>query len=113
MIVATFNATTGWAGKNITWQDDRLVLDGHGVITAFDLMGYDGQGQLDWPSEEMRSWAAARYSWELAAATPAAAETPEATPAAATATAAADAGRSHHDAGYRDCPRRPSRPGRR
>lgn len=94
MIVATFNATTGWAGKNITWQDDRLVLDGHGVITAFDLMGYDGQGQLDWPSEEMRSWAAARYSWELAVATPAAvaqpaAATPEATPAEATTTPAA------------------------
>ena len=86
MIVATFNATTGWAGRNITWQDDRLVLEGHGVITAFDLMGYDGQGHLDWPSEEMRAWAAARYSWELAVATPAAVSMPEATPAAATAT---------------------------
>jgi hypothetical protein len=68
MLVATFNATTGWAGRQISWQDDRFILDGHGAITAFDLMGYDGQGQLDWVSEEMRSWAGARYSWELAVA---------------------------------------------
>jgi hypothetical protein len=68
MLVATFNATTGWAGRQINWQDDRFILDGHGAITAFDLMGYDGQGQLDWVSEEMRSWAGARYSWELAVA---------------------------------------------
>ena len=91
MIVATFNATTGWAGRNITWQDDRLVLEGHGVITAFDVMGYDGQGHLDWPSEEMRAWAAARYSWELAIATPAAVSMPEAAAAAATATPTAPA----------------------
>lgn len=86
MIVATFNAATGWAGRNITWQDDRLVLGGHGVITTADLMEYDRQGQLDWPSEEMRSWAAARLSWEQAVATPAAVSMPEATPAAVTAT---------------------------
>jgi hypothetical protein len=72
MLVATFNATTGWAGRQITWQDERIVLDGHGVITAADLMEYDRQGHLDWPSEEMRSWAAARQSWEQALATPAA-----------------------------------------
>ena len=70
MIVATFNATTGWAGKNITWQDDCLVLEGHGRITTADVMEYDRQGHLDWPAEEMRDWAAARLSWEQAVATP-------------------------------------------
>jgi hypothetical protein len=86
MIVATFNATTGWAGRSITWQDDRLILDGHGVITTADVMEYDRQGHLDWPSEEMRSWAAARLSWEQAVVTPAAVATPEAASAAVTAT---------------------------
>jgi hypothetical protein len=85
MIVATFNATTGWAGKNITWQDDRLVLDGHGVITTADVMEYDRQGHLDWPSEEMRSWAATRLSWEQAVAAP---EAASATATAATTTTA-------------------------
>ena len=77
MLVATFNATTGWAGRQITWQDDRFVLDGHGVIAAADVMHYDRQGHLDWPSEEMRSWAAARLSWEQAV-TASAAVTPAA-----------------------------------
>jgi hypothetical protein len=82
MQVATFNATTGWAGRQILWQDERLVLDGYGVITAADVMEYDRQGQLDWPSTEMRSWAAARLSWEQAVAVPASAQTAAAVPAA-------------------------------
>ena len=73
MLVATFNATTGWAGREITWQDERFILDGHGAITAADVMEYDRQGHLDWPSEEMRSWAAARLSWEQSVVAPAAA----------------------------------------
>lgn len=70
MLVATFNATTGWAGREVSWQDERFILDGHGAITAADVMEYDRQGHLDWPSEEMRSWAAARLSWEQAVAAP-------------------------------------------
>lgn len=66
MLVATFNATTGWAGRQITWMDEQFILDGHGAVTAADVMGYDALGQLDWPSGEMRSWAAARLSWEEA-----------------------------------------------
>ena len=94
MLVATFNATTGWAGRQITWQDDRFVLDGHGVIAAADVMHYDRQGHLDWPSEEMRSWAAARLSWEQAvtasaAVTPAA---PQQVPAEAVASEPVAAG---------------------
>jgi len=76
MLVATFNATTGWAGREITWQDDRFILDGHGAITAADVMEYDRQGHLDWPSEEMHSWAAARLSWEQAVVAPAQPVTP-------------------------------------
>lgn len=78
MLIATFNALTGWAGRQITWQDERFILDGYGVITAADVMGYDGQGQLDWPSEEMRSWAAARLSWEQSVAAPRTAAVPAA-----------------------------------
>ena len=85
MLVATFNTTTGWAGREITWQDERFILDGHGAITAADVMDYDRQGHLDWPSEEMRSWAAARLSWEQSVAAPAmavpAATQPVVTPA--------------------------------
>jgi hypothetical protein len=76
MLVATFNATTGWAGREITWQDERFTLDGHGPITAADVMEYDRQGHLDWPSEEMRSWVAARLAWEQAAVAPAQPVTP-------------------------------------
>jgi hypothetical protein len=71
MLVATFNATTGWAGREITWEDERFTLDGHGLITTADVMEYDRQGHLDWPSEEMRSWVAERLAWEQASVAPA------------------------------------------
>ena len=89
MLVATFNATTGWTGRQITWQDERFILDGHGAITAADVMEYDRRGHLDWPSEEMRSWAAARLAWEHAVA--ASASPVVETPAAVTPSAAGQA----------------------
>ena len=48
MIVATFNASTGWAGKSIAYEGSQFVLDGHGVISAEDVMKYDQDGQLAW-----------------------------------------------------------------
>jgi hypothetical protein len=90
MLVATFNATTGWAGREITWQEERFILDGHGAITAADVAEYDRQGHLDWPSEEMRSWAAARLAWEqsivAAVAVPAVAQPVSVTPVMPAAT---------------------------
>jgi hypothetical protein len=32
------------------------VLDGHGAVSAADVMGYDREGHLDWSSEGMRAW---------------------------------------------------------
>lgn len=56
MIIATFNSSTGWAGKTITWNDGVFTLEDHGPITAAGVMGYDQQGQLDWPYDGMREW---------------------------------------------------------
>ena len=64
-LVATFNSSTGWAGKTITFDEERFTLEGHGAVTAADLMQYDAQGYLAWASESMRGWVGAR-----AAATP-------------------------------------------
>ena len=56
MIVATFNASTGWAGKSIAYEGSQFVLDGHGVISAEDVMKYDQDGQLAWDSDGTRAW---------------------------------------------------------
>jgi hypothetical protein len=60
MLVATFGPTTGWLGKTITRDGDVFVLEGHGPITASDVMEYDRQGHLLWPNDGMRAWVAAR-----------------------------------------------------
>ena len=56
MIVATFNASTGWAGKSIAYEGSHFVLDGHGIISAADVMKYDQEGQLEWDSDGTRAW---------------------------------------------------------
>jgi hypothetical protein len=56
MIVATFNASTGWAGKAITYEGSQFVLEGHGVISAADVMRYGQEGQLSWDSDGTRAW---------------------------------------------------------
>ena len=60
MVIATFGPTTGWVGKPITFENEVFTLEGYGPITAADVMGYDRQGHLLWPSEEMRAWCAQR-----------------------------------------------------
>ena len=56
MLVATFGPTTGWAGKTITREGDVFTLEGHGPITAVDVMEYDRQGHLVWSNEGTRAW---------------------------------------------------------
>ena len=56
MLIATFNETTGWRGKTITYEDDHLILEGHGRVSPTNIMKYDEKGQLTWASEEMRAW---------------------------------------------------------
>jgi len=46
MIIATFGPSTGWAGKTITQEGEAFVLEGHGPITATDVMEYDRQSWL-------------------------------------------------------------------
>lgn len=56
MLIATFGADTGWAGKTITREGDAFILEGHGPITAHDVMEYDRQGHLVWANDGTRSW---------------------------------------------------------
>ncbi len=56
MLVATFGPSTGWAGKTITSESDVFVLEGHGPITAADVMEHDRQGHLAWASAGTRAW---------------------------------------------------------
>ena len=56
MIIATFGATTGWAGKTITRDGDAFILQDHGSIAAADVMEYDKKGHLLWVDEATRAW---------------------------------------------------------
>jgi len=56
MVIATFNSTTGWAGKTITYDDDVFTLEGHGVITAADVLTYERQGHVSWAYEGLQEW---------------------------------------------------------
>ena len=56
MLIATFGPSTAWVGKNITREGEVFILEGHGPITADDVLTYDRQGHLNWPYEGMRAW---------------------------------------------------------
>lgn len=60
MLVATFGPSTGWAGKTITREGDVFTLEGHGPITAVDVMEYDRQGHLVWVDAGTRAWVGAK-----------------------------------------------------
>ena len=57
MLVATFGPTTGWAGRTITFYDGTFTLEGHGFVTAHDVLEYDRQGHLVWAYDGLREWA--------------------------------------------------------
>ena len=56
-LIATFNASTGWAGMTITYEKGRFTLEGHGPLSAADLLSYDNKGYIDWAYEGLREWA--------------------------------------------------------
>lgn len=60
MLIATFGPTTAWSGKKITRVDDTFILEGHGPISASDIMEYDRQGHLVWVDAGTRAWIGAK-----------------------------------------------------
>ena len=56
MIIATFGPTTAWVGKSITREGHVFVLEGHGPISAQDVMEYDRKGNLAWATDGTRAW---------------------------------------------------------
>lgn len=60
MLVATFGQTTGWAGKTITFDNGVFTLEGHGPVSASDVLTYDRQGHLAWAYDGLREWVEAQ-----------------------------------------------------
>lgn len=60
MLIATFGPTTGWVGKQITREGDAFILEGHGPISAADIMEYDRSGHLVWAIDGTRAWVGSR-----------------------------------------------------
>jgi homospermidine synthase len=56
MLIATFGPTTAWVGMQITREGDAFVLEGHGPISAGDIMEYDRRGHLVWVDAGTRAW---------------------------------------------------------
>ena len=55
-VIATFNSSTGWAGKAITHDNGVFMLEGQGPITARDVISYDDAGQIEWAYEGLKDW---------------------------------------------------------
>jgi hypothetical protein len=56
MIIATFGPTTAWLGRSIAREGHVFVLEGHGPVSAEDVMEYDRQGHLAWATDGTRAW---------------------------------------------------------
>jgi len=56
VLVATFNDSTGWAGKTLRHDGAQYVLEGVGPVTAQQIVAYDEAGQIDWASDGARAW---------------------------------------------------------
>ncbi len=72
MLIATFGPATGWNGKTITREGDAFILEGHGPISAADIMEHDRQGNLVWANDGTRAWVGAKAAgpWNSRAAAP-------------------------------------------
>ncbi len=77
MVIATFGPGTGWAGRVITYENGTFTLEGHGTVTARDVVVYDQHGYLTWAYDGLLEWVRG-----LAASEPAPSRPPESTPAA-------------------------------
>jgi hypothetical protein len=60
MVVATFGPTTAWAGRAITCENGRFMLQDHGPLTAQQVVEYDAAGRLEWAYDGLRAWAHAQ-----------------------------------------------------
>jgi len=60
MLIATFGPTTAWVGRRITHDGDAFVLEGHGALSAAEIMEYDRQGHLQWVDDGTRAWVGSR-----------------------------------------------------
>ena len=89
MLIATFGPSTGWAGKTITREGEAFILEGHGPISAADVMEYDRQGHLVWANDGTRAWLGSKVhaSPKRQPSVPAPTGTPSAPSAAPAATA--------------------------
>ena len=67
MLIATFNEQTGWIGKTIHHENEHFVLEGHGPISAADVLSYDDQGYLEWANDGTRAWVESRAAAPQAA----------------------------------------------
>jgi len=81
-LIATFNASTGWAGMTITYEKGRFTLEGHGPLSAADLLSYDNRGYIDWAHAVLREWVGGLATGSAAGPAPAP-RTASATPAGA------------------------------
>ena len=70
MLIGTFGPSTAWEGTRITWAEDVFALEGHGPISAVDVMEYDRQGHLVWVNEGTRAWVGATASRRLESRSP-------------------------------------------
>jgi hypothetical protein len=70
MLIATFGPTTAWNGLRITFEEGAFVLEGHGVVTATDVMEYDRQGHLKWADEGTRAWVGSKEAVATPAVSP-------------------------------------------
>jgi hypothetical protein len=77
MLIATFGPTTAWVGKQITREGDAFVLEGHGPISAADIMEYDRQGHLEWMDEGTRAWVGSKAKSSQASTAATATATPK------------------------------------
>lgn len=66
MLIATFGPSTGWAGKTIDYEGGVFTLEGHGQITASDVLAYDQRGDLEWAYDGLREWVASQSSSQTA-----------------------------------------------
>ena len=55
-LVATFGPKIGWAGRTIVFENNRLILGGHGHITSGDALVHDRRGHLTCAAEGSRAW---------------------------------------------------------
>jgi hypothetical protein len=66
LLVAVFKETTDRPGRIITYEEapKQLILQGHGPITAQDVLNFDASGQIDWAKERLHDWVHEFATWE-------------------------------------------------